>query len=154
MTPDRVNKPTWQGTFTNDELKCSIPFDHGRRLQGHSGSELFDEISSIIDGSEVRLRARKAKDLVTRNATIEALLANLLVAAFNRVEPHRFVAMPFDRNHYTDSRLSLKAMQQARDVMGSAGLLEGTPGFNRQHYMPGQEFGRRSRLRATPALSV
>lgn len=152
MTQDCASKPTWQGTFTNDELKCSIPFDDGRRLQGHTSAELFDEISSIIDSTEVRVRARKHEDQLTRDATIEALLANLLVAAFNRIEPQRFVAMPFSTSTYSQSGLSVVAMRAARDAMGDMGLLEGVRGFYRPHYMPGQEFARLTRLRATPAL--
>lgn len=152
MTQARVTTPKWQGTFTSDELKCSIPFDDGRRLQGYSGSELFDEITAIIDSTEVRARKRKAKDQSTRDASIEALLANLLVAAFNRVEPERFVAMPFSSDYYTDRGLSLLAMQSARNALGNAGLIEGVRGHHRQHYMVGQGHAMRTRLRATPAL--
>lgn len=152
MPQVRVTIPKWQGTFTSDELNCSIPFDDGRRLQGHSGSELFDEITAIIDSTEVRARKRKVKDQSSHDASIEALLANLLVAAFNRVEPERFVAMPFSSDYYANRGLSLLAMQSGRNALGNAGLLEGVRGHHRQHYMVGQGHAMRTRLRATPAL--
>lgn len=144
--------PIWQKDFTADELNCSIPFDTGRRLQGDNGSELFDEISSIIGATENRVRSRKEADQRQHDATVEALLANLLVAALNRVEPDRFVAVPFNTSTYSGSGLSVVSMRLARDALGNEGLLEGTRGYNRQHYMPGQEHARLTRIRATPAL--
>lgn len=123
-----------------------------RSLRGDSGAELFDEISSIVAVTEKRDRSRKKADQLKHDATIEALLANLLVAAFNRVEPDRFVAVPFNTSTYSGSSLSVVSMRTLRDALGNAGLIEGTPGYNRQHYVPGFEHARLTRLRATPAL--
>lgn len=147
-----ANKPAWQGNFTSAELRASIPFDNGRQLRGHRAAELVDELIEVVDASTVRVRKRRLKDETIRRATIEALLANLVVAAFNRVDPARFVAMPFNTSWYSGTNLSVVVMREIRDSIGKAGFIEGVPGFYRQHHMPGFEFSRLTRLRATDAL--
>jgi hypothetical protein len=150
--PPTKDRPAWQGDFSFEELCASIPFDNGRRMRGAEGSELFEAIVEMMDSSGKRVRARRAVDEISRNATIEAFLANLIVAAFNRIDAARFVAVPFATSRYTASGLSPAVMRDCRDVLGNAGMLEGVRGFKRDHHMPGFDYSRHTRLRATPTL--
>jgi hypothetical protein len=85
-------------TLTGAELRNSVLFDVERQLQGTCGEALLDEILRLLSEGEARERALKVEHAERRRLTASVLLANLAAAAINRVDPSRFVAVPFSNN--------------------------------------------------------
>jgi hypothetical protein len=153
MANDRIFS---DGEFTADELENSIPFDPDKRLRGDEGAAYLDEMLAILAGWEAihrpRKRARKGRDEDTRRTTADTFLANLVAAAFNRVDPERFVAVPFSNNAL---RLPLApvAMRSLRDALMTNGLVEGQEGFLKVDlYEHNKAMSRLTRLRATAPM--
>jgi len=143
---------TGDQTFSAADLDRSIPFDPRRRLRGDV-APLLDDLGAAIRSFEERKRARRGGDHERFENTLEALLANIIVAAFNRVDRHRFVAVPFNFNEYVGSDLSPTAMTLLRDVLVTAGLIEGQKGYRRQaSHALDSAHARRTRLRASAKL--
>jgi hypothetical protein len=100
-----------------------------------------------------RQRARKPKDSKSLALTLDTFLANLIALWLNRVDRTRFLAVAFDKNAYAGSPLSVQAMATVRDALEAEGLIEVAPGFLKSDsYATDKSFGRRTRIRATPAL--
>ncbi len=128
-----------------------MPLDPLRVLTSMAGRNMIDGIRQEIDALYPRRRARRTEDAARWQHALEVLLANLVLAAFNRVDPERFIALSFNANDYSGSTLSVKALTRARDGLKALGLVEGSGGY--QRVVEGAvRHARRTRLRATPAL--
>lgn len=139
-------------TFADIDLKASIPVDFGRRLKGEGGAELLATVTEMLDERKPRRRALKDDDRGRRDETVSNFLANLAVAAFNRVSPYRFVAFSYDNNTLCEAGLSPHVARMLRTELWGAGLVEGKIGFNQRHHIDIMQRSSRTRLRATPAL--
>lgn len=137
---------------TAEELRASTPLDTERRLRGEGGAGLVGHILGIIANQENRQRGLGAAAADQRARTVEVLLANLAVAAFNRVNPSRFVAVPFRRNAYAPLGLSHDAMVLARAALLGSGMIEYHPGFYRRHHYEDMGYRLVARLRAAKGL--
>lgn len=138
--------------FTAEELENSFPLDQGRRFSAQKGIELVDSVASGMDRDRPRKRARRPEDERRSRASVEALLANVVAAHLNVVDPDRFVAVSLSRDHYNGSELSFKGMQDCCGYMRKMGLIEYVPGFRRPDQFGDEYFGRRTRIRAAPKL--
>lgn len=139
-----------EGAFSAAELARSMPFDFRRKLRGGVTDHFIDQLLDRLSPYDDRVRTRKPQDEVRLRTTLEGLVSNLLIAAFNRVDPARFVAVSFNRNDYRGTDLSPAAMTFLRNSLAAEGLIEGQRGFLRTGEKAA--FGRRTRLRATKAL--
>lgn len=138
--------------FEGEEVENSFPMDIGRRFCSASGRALVDEIVSEMRGGEQRKRRRSQAADERQRATVETLLVNLTAAAFNAVDPDRFVAVSFNRNSYAGTELDLGALQQCRNYLAMGGLITGVTGFQRYDADGDGMFSRNTRLRATDTL--
>lgn len=128
-----------------------MPLDPLRVLASAKSTELVDAIGAEIDAVVPRRRARRGSDAARWRHTLDVLLANLVLAAFNRIDTARFVAVSFNVNDYSGTLLSSTALARARDGFVALGLIEGRRGY--RHVVGGAvRHARRTRLRATPAL--
>jgi hypothetical protein len=136
------------------ELNNSFPMDPERRLRGEPGVALRDHALSLMRGGQKRVRRLNDDAADSRARTVEALLANVIVAALHKLNPSRYVAVPFNRNRYKDMGLSHDAMVLARDTLVAAGLIEYNPGYRRQHHIDFDflHAAQLARIRAEPAL--
>lgn len=134
------------------ELGASFPIDVERGLRGDAGSRLVQFGLDLIAAPEVRGKKLRERDAEARRRTVEVLLANLVVAALNKLNPARYVAVPFNRSAYTGLGLSCDAMTLARNALLDAQLIDYVPGFRDRAYLGFIETGRVSRVRATAAL--
>lgn len=140
------------GEFGASELENSLPMDVGRRFRSAAGKALVDEVLAGMRHGEVRQRRRSEKAAERQIASVETLLANLIAAAFNAIDPDRFVGVSFDRNTYARCDLHADALAGCRDYLLRNDMITGTAGFNRIDADGIGSFGRTSRLRATDAL--
>lgn len=141
------------GQFTKEQLERSIPFDVNRRLTGVNGSNLVCEIWEAIKGRDRRERGRKPDDEKRLMLTLEILLANLLAAHFNRIDSERFVATPFGNGAFSNTDVSTTSLALLRDLLGEAGLIEGSNGFRApSRHDEDYSFNRLTRLRASNDL--
>jgi hypothetical protein len=139
-------------TRTAKELENSFPMDLGRRFRNPEGCAFLNAIIGGIKGSEQRKKARKPQDASRWLATIEALLANLVAGHLNVVDRNRFVAVSFDRNTYNGTDISFASIIQCRDYLLGQGYIEIAVGYFRTDRSGVGDYGRRSRLRASPDL--
>jgi hypothetical protein len=146
-----MSEPAHATTYTRDALEHSAPFDGLRALVLLAGTALLDDVSARLAARGGRTRALRSVDAERQRATLDALLANLVMAIFNRVDSRRFVAVSFNRNHYSGAHLSVTALARLRDGLLASGLVEGQRGYRR---MEGDRVvhARMTRLRATRAL--
>lgn len=141
----------WGGPFSAAELERSIPFDPRRRMRGEAGEGLLNRFLEL--GTAERKRDHRPIDADRLRATASALLANLIVAARNRIDARRFVALSFRRADYVGTPLSAQAIAVLRDQLLVRGLVEGRPGYQRVDGMAlSAAHARRTRLRATVRL--
>lgn len=143
--------------LTAAELENSAPFDPDKRLRGEAGAALLDEVLALLAARELeakaRRRKRKSKDADLQRRTLDTFLANLIALWLNRVDATRFLAVPFDTNAYTGWPLSLTAMQGFRDGLAVEDLIKVAKGFRKvDFYEHDKQFGRLTRIRATPSL--
>ncbi len=137
--------------LTSEELENSAPVDWGRRLTGPAGAMLRHVVFELLAASEHRQRRRQPAAQASWEMTVEALTANLLALALSKGGGERFLAVPFDRNAYTDEEVSLAAATSFRDLGETAGWLEVANGFRKEDDWT-EPFGRRTRLRAAGSL--
>jgi hypothetical protein len=141
----------WGGPFSAAQLERCILFDPRRGMRGQTGE---DAIASLLETAEEwQKRGRRPIDAVSLRSTAGSFLANLIVAAKNRVDTQRFVALSFRRADYAGTPLSTEALAVLRDQWLAKGLVEGRPGYRRAA-TTAQPCGhaRRTRLRATARL--
>jgi hypothetical protein len=141
--------------FSSADLERSFPLDSGLTLQGPSGHALTEAFVALLREGECRQRAPKAADEARFRFTAETLLANLVKAAFHRTRPGCFVAVSLNRQAYVDEHLSYPVMVAARKRLLQLDLVEGRLGFQTKReavFGEDRRIGRRTRLRATPAL--
>lgn len=146
-----MSEPAHAITYTRDALEHSAPFDGLRALVLPAGTALLDDVLARLATCDGRTRALRSVDAERRRVTLDALLANLVMAIFNRVDSRRFVAVSFNRNHYSGTRLSVTALARLRDGLLASGLVEGRRGYRK---MEDDQVvhARMTRLRATRAL--
>ena len=133
------------------QLRNSMPFALNRELIGAPGKAFVKDLLSRIATTEGRKRAQKAKDADLRERTVNVLLANLAVAALNRRNPRKFVAVSLNGNDYANTGLSFSAIQLAYIALQDLGLALGAIGRAKPNPVLGW-VGVRSRLRANGAL--
>jgi hypothetical protein len=141
-----------QQRFSEAQLERSVPFDAHRRLRGPPIEALLEAVEERLETSWPKGGRARLSNAERRDATLNALLANLAAAAFNHVDPARFVSIAFNITPYVGLPLSLHTLRRLRDVMAAEGLIEGQSGYRRRTAAEGVIQARRSRLRATPAL--
>lgn len=151
---DTQELPLARDTFTAEQLENSFVLDQGRRFRHEDGEELVRLVIAGMDRKEVRQRVRRASAERRRCASVEALLANIVAAHFNSVDPERFVAVSFRRADYDRTELCRDALAACRDHLQQEGLIEGTAGFRKVdiHEQTFGPLGRLTRLRASPLL--
>lgn len=128
-----------------------MPFQPDRELLGAPGEAFLQDILDRIAISEARKRALKAADAALRRRTINVLLANLAVAALNRRNPRKFVAVSLNSNDYANTGLSFTAVQLAFSHLQTLGLAVGQKGVAKPDGANEQR-GMLSRLRANRAM--
>ena len=79
-------------------LEHAIPLDRLRSFRGDRGERLVAAIDNALSRLTPRDRGVRAGDRRRWLDTLEMLLANLALAAFNRIDPWRFVAVSFNSN--------------------------------------------------------
>jgi hypothetical protein len=120
-------------------------------MRGGPGENILDALLEIA--GEGRKRDHPPIDAIRFRSTAGAFIANLIVAARNRVDARRFVALSFRRADYAGTPLSAQALAVLRDQWLAQGLVEGRPGYRRTA-KASEPYGhaRRTRLRATARL--
>ncbi len=132
-------------------LERSMPLDPLRTMRDVQGAAAIEQIESMLAPSAGRQRAFRAADQLRWRNCLDMLLANLALAAFNRIDPERFVAVSFNANDYTGTPYSSVVLKRIRDGLASLGLVEGQRGY--RHTRDGVvKHARRTRLRATDKL--
>lgn len=132
-------------------LRNSLKFEHERSLRGLPGETLVADIMHRLAEAEGRKRALKMVDREARSKTVNVLLANLALAALNRVNPRRYIALPLRPEEYANTGLSYTSIELAYRLLQEMRLATGQIGVGRRDFA-GEQFGMRSRLRATSAL--
>lgn len=140
------------GKFTEGELERSAPLDPQRRLNGETGAAVLAELWSRLEPDLGRRRGSRDVDGAQYLDALDVLLANLAAAAFNRVDPLRFVTVAFSGAAYAGLTIRHTAMQQIRDGLAELGLVEGQAGYRRYEAGGVVAQARRTRLRAAPPL--
>jgi hypothetical protein len=128
-----------------------MPFKFDRELVGPPGEALVCDILSRIASIEMRKRAQKPEAARLRARTINVLLANLAVAALNRQNPKRVVALSLNGNDYANSGLSFTTVQLAFNALQTMGLAIGKKGVAKPDGA-NERRGMLSRLRATSPM--
>src|SRR5690606_7160870 len=137
--------------FDRSQLERSRPFEPLRVLSGAAGDALKAEVREKLEPTIRRRRAWRIIDEERFEHSLRVMLANLLVAARNRIDPDRFLAVSFNANDYVGSALSVTALRRLRDGMYELGLVEGSRGY--RHAVDGAvRHSRKTRLRATSSL--
>jgi hypothetical protein len=137
--------------FDRTALERSSPFEPLRVLTGEAGAALTAALRAQLAEVTPRRRAWRAIDEHRYAHSLNVLLANLVVASFNRVDPRRFIAISFNINDYVGTGLSVTALARLRDAMSELGLVEGRRGY--RHAVNGAvRHARKTRLRATDSL--
>lgn len=131
---------------------ASFPLDVERGLRGKCGAAFLDHVLNLIAVGETRSRGLSEQAAKQRRRTVEVLLANLVAAALNRLNPRRFVGVSFRRGDYAKLGISCDAMTLSRNAMLGAGLIELVRGFHDPAYKGIFEAGRVTRIRGTDAL--
>jgi hypothetical protein len=140
-----------------EALEHSRPIRWDRVIIGASGSSFLDSLTAVLTVSETRKKARRPKDAEAFRAVLQAVTADLFVAA--KADPTLFLAYPRNNNdyrptRYRDALITVTNVTVVADLLVSQGFAEGVPGFYRRvafnETVAGT--GRRARLRATPAL--
>ena len=132
-------------------MRNSMPFAFDRELIGTPGEALVADILEKIAATEARKKALRPDDRLLRERTINVLLANLAVAALNRRNPRKFVAVSLNGNDYANTGLSFSAVQLAYTALQDLGLALGAIGRAKPNPVLGW-VGVRSRLRANGAM--
>jgi hypothetical protein len=137
------------------ELDRSRPIRWDRRAGG--AASFWDHLELELANHERRQRRRKGVDQSRFRATLEAFVLDLLVEADRDSES--WLAYSRRREDYSatsryqNSLITRQAVCDVADLLVQAGLAQGRPGFfDRSHYQGMVKVGRRSRLRAQPAL--
>lgn len=138
--------------ITGDELKNSFPLDDGRRFANEAGQAFAANIRAIAGLDTGRVRARRPADEQSFALTLEVLLANIVAASLNVVNPDKYLAVGFAKHDYVGSQLSFRAMSDCRDALRAAGLINVHPGFRRPDQFGEGHLGFRTRLRPTQRL--
>jgi hypothetical protein len=121
----------WGGPFSAAQLERCILFDPRRGMRGQTGE---DAIASLLETAEEwQKRGRRPIDAVSLRSTAGSFLANLIVAAKNRVDTQRFVALSFRRADYAGTPLSTEALAVLRDQWLAKGLVEGRVATPAEH---------------------
>lgn len=128
-----------------------MPFEFNRELVDASGHALVRDVLGRIASIEGRKRALKATDAALRERTLNVLLANLAVAALNRRNPRKFIAVSLNGNDYANTGLSFKAVQLAFNALQDLGLAVGKKGVAKPDPVLVAR-GMLSRLRASAAM--
>lgn len=144
-------------------MSTGNPLDHSRPirwdhiLMDPDGHPFLDHLEAHLEAREVRQRARKPEDQRRFRATLEALVLELLVAAWH--DPALWLAYSRRREDYPgNSRyhsplITYRAVIDLVDLLVEAGLAEGERGFfDRSHHGGMVKVGRQSRIRATASL--
>jgi hypothetical protein len=100
------------------------------------------------EASGERKRKRRPSAEKRLRDTVEALLCNLTAGHLNEYDPDRYVGVSFNTSAYSQTDLDAVVMRSCRDHLLEEELIELAAGF-RNH---ATNFGRRSRLRASPRL--
>lgn len=149
MYQDRVADET---ALSAEELENSFPLDVGRRFNSEAGLLLRDDVLAAMAAKEEATGERKRKRRPSAEKrlrdTVEALLCNLAASHLNEYDPDRYVGVSFNTSAYSYTGLDAVVMRSCRDHLLEDGLIEVAAGF-RNH---AANFGRRSRLRASPRL--
>ena len=140
-----------EGKFTQAELENSFPIDWGRRLRGEGGRALLAEVIADLEAGQVRERAMRQPARELFESTVDAVLANLVVAGFNRVDPSRFAAIPFRRKAYTGVT-SRGAAVALRELLKQREWIEGVRGFKKRDPAGNRRMSRNSRYRPTEQM--
>jgi hypothetical protein len=133
------------------QLRNSLPFEFQRELHGAPGEALVTDILERIAASEMRKKALRPDDALLRKRTVNVLLANLAVAALNRRNPRKFVALSLNGNDYANTGLSFATVQLAYEALQEFGLAVGAKGVAKHDPVLGRR-GMRSRLRGNAAM--
>ena len=91
--------------YTADELENSFPLDPGRKFARPEDNTLFRSVLAGMDNDRGGSRKRKSRDTPKHEATVEALLTNLIAAHLNVNDRRRFVGVSFNRNDYASLKL-------------------------------------------------
>lgn len=132
-------------------LERAMPLDLSRTLTGVKGSSLIEQVEELLAPSAGRRRAIRMADQQRWQSCLGMLLANLALAALNRIDPERFVAISFNKNDYVGTPFSSTWLVRIRDGLSRHGLVEGQRGYRRSRNGV-VKHARRTRLRATKAL--
>lgn len=119
--------------------------------------ELRGRVKEIVGLESQRERAPKRDTVIALDATVDALLADLLFASNNKAsEGFAYRSMSAGSfSSATGCRASYRLFRACRDALIGQGYLDFVNGFNRAGEFEGGRYslkGRRSRYRATPAL--
>ena len=128
-----------------------MPFKFDRELVGAPGDALVGDILSRIAATETRKRALKPEAARLRERTVNVLLANLAVAALNKHNPRRFVALSLNGNDYANTGLSFTTVQLAFHALQTLGLAIGKKGVAKPDGA-NERRGMLSRLRGNSAM--
>lgn len=132
-------------------LERSMPLDQLRALRDARGNGVIERVEAMLAPAKGRQRAFRQADQVRWRNSLNMLLANLALAAFNRVDPERFVAISFNVNDYVGTVHSSTALARIRDGLAGLGLIEGQQGY-RNTRDGVVRHARRTRLRPSAAL--
>jgi hypothetical protein len=131
----------------------TILFNPARELRGKGAEELILKITALTRSSQERSNVQLESSHACLRQSASTLLANLLVAARNRIDQQRFVTVSFGRSTYASSGLSSTALASLREALALHGYIEALKGFKaRTPDSDGLARAWRTRLRATPKL--
>lgn len=137
--------------FSGSELERSIPFDGLRMMSGERGEHFVLGIGQRLLALEGRRRDRRKADHERWLHSLSALLANVALGIFNRVDSGRFVAISLNRNDYSGHWISVTALRSQLEQLVELGLIEGQRGY--RDIKDGEvRHARRTRIRATKSL--
>ncbi len=137
--------------FSGCELERSIPFDGLRMMSGERGEHFVSDIGQRLLALEGRRRDRRKADHERWLHSLSALLANVALGIFNRVDSGRFVAISLNRNDYSGHWISVTALRSQLEQLVELGLIEGQRGY--RDIKNGEvRHSRRTRIRATKLL--
>lgn len=143
---------------SRDHLENSRPISWDRVATTPKGKAAVAHVVAALDARAERKRARRADDRRRLEATVEAMLMDLYVAA--KASPGRYLAYSrrpesyTSRNRYANPDVTRTSVVETADFLVSEGLAEGKTGsYARSQYGPQvQGRGYLSRLRATSDL--
>ncbi len=132
-------------------LDRSMPLDPSRGFRDARGTAVIERVEALLAPASGRQRAFRQADWLRWRNTLDMLLANLTLAAFNRIDPERFVAISFNANDYVGTAHSITMLARIRDGLAELELVEGQRGY-RNTRDGAVRHARRTRLRSTAKL--